>query len=241
MSVSFLHVDKGFISVISLFSGDFHIQGSGRESKCIFHTHVHTPYTIPDLLAGCHDCSWRPSQRKFPPPTTQRQGGQERYTRCTSSKENMLWRPYVPANFHCTGMCRSTGSAHPCPSSPHSLRWLPVEWFTPHYVRRLSGSCCCLLILSFTYNRRVLFTNRIQNIRYFIMSLLCVITNAAGRLPWLPLCRLLPGLRHTALPCHQGHTLAEQQQKQKPPQEPSVNFISGLFHRNIVEAQKDCR
>lgn len=45
------------------------------------------------------------------------------------------------------------------------------------------GRCCRLLILSFTYNRQVLFTNRKQSSRRFIMSLLCVFTNAAGRLP----------------------------------------------------------
>lgn len=62
------------------------------------------------------------------------------------------------------------------------------------------GSCCCLLILSFTYNRHVLFTNRIQNSRRFIMLLLCVLTNAAGCKLWLPQCRLLPVLEHTACP-----------------------------------------
>lgn len=39
------------IFVISVFSGDFHIQGSGRESKHTFHTHVHALYTISDILA----------------------------------------------------------------------------------------------------------------------------------------------------------------------------------------------
>lgn len=71
------------------------------------------------------------------------------------------------------------------------------------------------------------------------MSLLCVIANAAGCLPRLPQCRLLPELRRTALPGHRGHALPEQQQKQQPPQESSVNFMCGLFHRNIVQAQNN--
>lgn len=75
------------------------------------------------------------------------------------------------------------------------IRWVSV------------GSCFCLLILSFTYNRHVLFTNRIQNSRRFIMLLRCVLTNAGCRLRWLPQCRLLPGLEHAACPAAGGtHT-----------------------------------
>lgn len=150
-------------------------------------------------------------QRKFPPPTTQRRGGQECCTRSRSPNENTLWRPYVPANFH-----RGKQDLHilvlPLLAPSAGCPWNDLHLIT---CGASVGSCCCLLILSFTYNRRVLFTNRIQNSRCFIMSLLCVITNAAGRLLWLPLCRLLPGLRRAALPCHRGHALAEQQQKQK--------------------------
>lgn len=103
-------------------------------------------------------------------------------------------------------------------SFPSSLPPLGSPWNDLHLITcgASVGSCCCLLILSFTYNRHVLFTNRIQNSRCFIMSLLCVITNAAGRLPWLPLCRLLPGLRRAALPCRRRHPHVAQQ-KQKPP------------------------
>ena len=43
---------KVFLSVISVSPGDFHVQGSGRESKRTYHTHVHTLYTAPDLLAN---------------------------------------------------------------------------------------------------------------------------------------------------------------------------------------------
>lgn len=82
------------------------------------------------------------------------------------------------------------------------IRWVSV------------GSCFCLLILSFTYNRHVLFTNRIQNSRRFIMLLRCVLTNAGCRLRWLPQCRLLPGLEHAACPAAGGthtHTLSRKQ------------------------------
>lgn len=127
----------------------------------------------------------------------------------------------------CYLLLRKTGSTPPCPSSPRSLAGCP--WNDLHLVTHFAsvGSCHCLLILSFTYNRRVLFTNRIQNSRCFIMSLRCVLTNAAGRLPWLPLCRLLPGLWRTALPCHWG----TQFQNNKHALVFAANLISRLFDR----------
>lgn len=86
--------------VISVFPGEFHIQGSGRESKHTFNTHALTHYTaVSDLLAGRHCHSWQLPRTKVPPPTTQRQG-QERGTCVRSPNENTLQRPYVHATFY---------------------------------------------------------------------------------------------------------------------------------------------
>lgn len=41
-----IEILKGFISVISVFPGGFHIQGSGRESKHTINTHTHTHTTL---------------------------------------------------------------------------------------------------------------------------------------------------------------------------------------------------
>ena len=97
------------------------------------------------------------------------------------------------------------------PSLPPSSE--PADWprtdlhLIMHWVS--VGSCCCLLILSFTYYRNVLFTNRKRSSRRFIMSLLCVLTNAAGCLPWLPPCRLLPGLEAHSSPGRWEHRLVK--------------------------------
>lgn len=114
-----------------------------------------------------------------------------------------VWACTLCVDFFCMSLKRDT---------VHFLPPFPAKWprcdlqliMRPFSV----GRCCCLLILSFTYNRQVLFTNRKQSSRCFIMSLLCVLTNAAGCLPRLaPLCRLLPGLERTARPATGGTRL----------------------------------
>lgn len=114
-----------------------------------------------------------------------------------------MWACILCVDFFCMSLRRD---------AVHFLPPFPAKWprcdlqliMRPFSV----GRCCCLLILSFTYNRQVLFTNRKQSSRCFIMSLLCVLTNAAGRLPWLaPLCRLLPGLERAARPATGGTRL----------------------------------
>lgn len=114
-----------------------------------------------------------------------------------------LWACILCIDFFCMGLRRDT---------VHLLLSVPAKWprCDLQFIMRLFsvGRCCCLLILSFTYNRQVLFTNRKQSSRCFIMSLLCVLTNVAGRLPWLtPLYRLFPGLERAARPATGGTRL----------------------------------
>lgn len=125
------------------------------------------------------------------------------YIYCCNSDRKTICRPYVCMCVVHRVRKRNGLSLFSPPTLAQLADWLRADL---HLIMRwLSvGSCCCLLILSFTYNRHVLFTNRIQNSRCFIMSLLCVLTNAAGRLPWLPQCRLLPRLERTACPATWG-------------------------------------
>lgn len=55
-----IEIFKGFISV---FPGDFDIQGAGRESEHTFHTHMHTLYFISDLLANSQGVTHNGRQR----------------------------------------------------------------------------------------------------------------------------------------------------------------------------------
>lgn len=119
---------------------------------------------------------------------------------------------------------RNSLSLFPRPALPPSIaRWLTEEWFTAHYAPSLGGEL--LLPINFVIHLQwacSVHTNRIQNSRCFIMLLQCVLTNAAGCLPWLPQCRLLPGLESTACPATGGTPLAK---KQKCLFVCSVNFI----------------
>lgn len=125
--------------------------------------------------------------------------------------ETETWKQYAGCvcGLHICVLCMGLFP----PASTHSqlADWLKTDLhLIIHWVS--VGSCFCLLILSFTYNRHVLFTNRIQNSRRFIMLLRCVLTNAGSRLHWLTQCRLLPRLEHTACPATRGthtHTFNE--------------------------------
>lgn len=96
-----IEILKGFISVISVFPGGFHIQGSGRESKHTINTHTH--YTaVSDLLGVTQAATVTldgPPRKKVPLPTTQSQG-REHSTRFRSPNKNTLQRLYVHANFY---------------------------------------------------------------------------------------------------------------------------------------------
>lgn len=91
-----MEILKGFISVISVFPGGFHIQGSGRESKHTFNTHAHTRYTAVSDLLGVSQAT--AVTLDGPPPTAQRRG-REHSPRFRSPNKNTLWRLYVHANF----------------------------------------------------------------------------------------------------------------------------------------------
>lgn len=82
-----------------------------------------------------------------------------------NSNRNTICRPYVCVNFYFVCLCvvhgmrkRNSLSLFPRPALPPSLGdWLRND--LQLIMHRVSvGSCCCLLILSFTYNRHVLFT-----------------------------------------------------------------------------------
>lgn len=158
MLISFLPVSKlrsvkyffpSFLSLQEIFtSKDLAEKVSAHTTPTCTHSTLHQIYW------QTRGASWT-LMRKFLPPTTQRQGGQEESRICSC-----LPFPSSLPPLAARGMIYT------------SLRAAP-QW----------GRSCCLLILSFTYNRRVQFTNRIQNSRRFIMSLLRAITNAAGRLP----------------------------------------------------------
>lgn len=192
MLISFLPVSKlrsvkyffpSFLSLQEIFtSKDLAEKVSAHTTPTCTHSKLHQIYW------QTRGASWTLT-RKFLPPTTQRQGGQERHTRCRSPNENNALQPSTEESRICS-----------CLPFPSSLPPLAARGMIYTSLRAAPqwGRSCCLLILSFTYNRRVQFTNRIQNSRRFIMSLLRAITNAAGRLPWLPLCRLLPGLRRSS-------------------------------------------
>lgn len=90
-----IEILKGFISVISVFPGGFHIQRSGRESKHTFDTHTrHT--AVSDLLGVSQAAAVTLGRKsRLPQP-------RDEATRFRSPNKNTLQRLYVHANF-CRG------------------------------------------------------------------------------------------------------------------------------------------
>lgn len=120
-----IEILKGFLSVIYVFPGGFHVQGSGRESKHTFTTHVHTCYTAVSDLLGVSQAGTvtldGPPQKKVPPPTTQRRGREH-----STASEVLTSTP--SRGYMC--MLTSTEEIRICASLSclSSLPpWLPVE------------------------------------------------------------------------------------------------------------------